>query len=153
MYFTGHYIDPRLSECLHHINSSPAGENPSCLQTTAASCASQSRSQIVPHLLLKHISTLPSCSFVPLTSRTPNVKHGIGDCVVVGGDWPVGWLVTWLIGWMVGCVVGWMGSCMVSWIGNWVVGVGVICGGATVVGHTRTSRLTVVDPRKSKNIL
>ena len=30
------------------------------------------------------------------------------------------------------------------------MGVGVICGGATVVGHTRTSRLTVVDPRKAK---
>ena len=110
----GHYIDPRLSECLHHINSSPAGENPSCLQTTAASCASQSRSQTVPHLLLKHISTLPSCSFVPLTSRTPNVKHGIGGCVG-GGVWLVGWLV----GWMVGCVVGLMASCVVSWIGNW----------------------------------
>jgi len=30
------------------------------------------------------------------------------------------------------------------------VGVGVICGGATVVGHTRTSRLTVVDPSTKK---
>ena len=27
---------------------------------------------------------------------------------------------------------------------------GVICGGAIVVGHTRTTRLTVVDPRRRK---
>ena len=27
---------------------------------------------------------------------------------------------------------------------------GVICGGAIVVGHTRTTRLTVVDPRRTK---
>ena len=81
--------------CFHRyqieaFNNSPAGENPSCLQTTAASCTSHSWSQTVPHLLLKHISTLPSCSFVPLTSRTPNVRQDIGGngvgcgAVVVG---------------------------------------------------------------------
>ena len=59
-------------------NSSPIGENPSCLQTTAASCASHPWSQIVPHLLLEQISTLPSCSFVPLTSQTPFSTQGSG---------------------------------------------------------------------------
>ena len=67
----------------YYINSLPNGENPSSLQTTAASCASHSLSQTVPHVLLKHISTLPSYMFVPLTSRRPQGKS-VGSVVVVG---------------------------------------------------------------------
>ena len=70
-------------------------ENPSCLQTTCASCSSHSMSQIVPQVLLKHISTLPPYAFVPLMSRTPYVRQGVGGKGVGCG---AGWVVCSMIG-------------------------------------------------------
>ena len=69
-------------------------ENPSCLQTTAASCSSHSLSQTVPQVLFKHISTLPSYWVVPLTSRTENLRQGVGGrSVGRGGGEDVGTVV------------------------------------------------------------
>ncbi len=55
----------------------PAGANPSCLQTTAASVASHISSHTVPHSLLKQISKRPSRSLGPSASRTsPSAQPG-----------------------------------------------------------------------------
>ena len=43
---------------------------PSCLHTTSASVSSQLSSHTVPHIPLWQISTRPSYSFLPPTSRT-----------------------------------------------------------------------------------
>ena len=87
-----HTLPVEAQELLLHLylpwlpTCSPIVENPSCLQTTAASCSSHSWSQTIPHVLLKHISTLPSYSFVPLISRTANVRQGVGGTVVGCGS-------------------------------------------------------------------
>ena len=53
----------------------PSNGSPSCLLTTFAPWSSQESSQTVPHVLLKHNSTLPSVLSLPPASLISPVLH------------------------------------------------------------------------------
>ena len=52
-----------------------SGENPSCLQTTAASWMSHMSSHTVPYRPPMHTSTLPSYKLLPPTNLTDPYSH------------------------------------------------------------------------------
>ena len=66
--------------------SLPCGENPSCLQATAASEPLQKSSHTVPQALLLQTSTRPSFALEPFTSRISPVVHPIKMQIILHSE-------------------------------------------------------------------